>query len=79
MVIGAFGQFLASLAWSFLKFYLERQAIRDDERRKIALEGLEKINVALDWKSKQQITITEDQFMDFKKETKDGNLENNTK
>ena len=65
MVAGAFGQFLASIAWSFLKWYLERQTIRNDERRKIALESLEKINEALDWKSLNPITPSADPFGDF--------------
>ena len=59
------GEFLASLAWSFLRYYLERQSVRNDERRKIALEGLEKINEALDWKISHPIAPSDDPFGDF--------------
>jgi hypothetical protein len=66
MLGSAFASFLASLAFSFLRWYLERQAIRDDERRKIAIEGLEKINAALDWKSRNPVVVSDDVFDDFK-------------
>lgn len=66
MLAGALGQALASLAWSFLSWYLERQSIRDDERRKIALEGLEQINRALDWKANHPLVVDDsDPFSDF--------------
>ena len=66
MLAGALGEFLASLAWSFLKWHLERQTIRDDERRKIALEGLEQVNLALGWKASHPVIANpDDPFADF--------------
>ena len=66
MIASALGEALASFAFAFLRWYLERQAIRDDERRKIAIEGLEKINAALDWKSNHPVVVSDDVFDDFK-------------
>ena len=64
--MGILGEFLASFAWAYLRWYLERQAIRDDERRAIALEGLEKINRALSWKADHPVRVDpNDPFADF--------------
>lgn len=66
MLGSALASFLASVAWSFLKWHLERESVRDDERRKIALEGLERINAALDWKANHPIVVDDsDPFSDF--------------
>ena len=66
MIASAIGQFAASFAWSYLSWYLERQTIRDDERRKVALEALEQINKALDWKANHPIVVDDsDPFSDF--------------
>ena len=66
MIASALGQALASFAWRYLQWYLERQSIRDDERRKVALEALEQINRALDWKSNNPIVVDDsDPFSDF--------------
>lgn len=71
MLAGALGQALAALAWNYLSWYLERQSIRDDERRKVALEALEQINVALDWKSNNPIVLdSSDPFADFVQRSK---------
>ena len=77
MVASALGQFLASLAFAFLKWYLERQLIRDDERQKITIEALEKINIALDWKASNPIHIdTNDPFSDFMHDDKSNTKSN---
>ena len=66
MIASAIGQFAASFAWSYLSWYLERQTIRDDERRKVALEALEQINKALDWKANHPVVVDDsDPFSDF--------------
>ena len=71
MLAGAFAEAAASLAWKYLEWYLERQSIKDDERRKIALEGLERINMALSWKADHPIsTNPDDPFSDFLQQPK---------
>ena len=73
MIASAIGQFAASLAWSYLSWYLERQTIRDDERRKVALEALEQINKALDWKANNPVVVdSSNPFSDFLQRPKPG-------
>jgi len=65
MVGAALAQALASMAVAILQWYWGRKDIRDSERSKIALEGLEQINKALDWKANHPVVLTDDPFGDF--------------
>ena len=65
MVGAALAQALASMAVAILQWYWGRKDIRDSERSKIALEGLEQINKALDWKAEHPVVLTDDPFGDF--------------
>jgi len=71
MIGGALAQALASLAVAILQWYWQRQDIRDTERAKIALAGLEQINKALDWKASHPVVADPgDPFADFVHEPK---------
>ncbi|MGH9969426.1 MAG: hypothetical protein ACREBG_16725 [Pyrinomonadaceae bacterium] len=61
----AVAEFCAALAWSYLRWWLERSSIAQSEQRRIALEGLEKINTALDWKASHPTAPSDDPFGDF--------------
>ena len=65
MLGSAFAQALAGVAVAILQWYWGRKDIRDTERSKIALEGLEQINKALDWKADHPVVLTDDPFGDF--------------
>ena len=65
MVGAALAQALASMAVAVLQWYWARKDIRDSERSKIALAGLEQINKALDWKADHPVVLTDDPFGDF--------------
>lgn len=75
MMGGAIGQAVAQLAWSFLRWYLERSEIRNDERRQIALEALERIKLALEWKNQNPIDPNGDIRDDFKLRDKRAEIE----
>jgi hypothetical protein len=66
MLGSAFAQALAGVAVAVLQWFWGRKDIRDSERAKIALDGLEQINKALDWKAAHPVVANpDDPFADF--------------
>lgn len=59
-------QGVASVAAKFLIWWAEREAIKNAERSKIALEGANRVIEALKWKAEHPISLGTDPGADFR-------------